>query len=271
MAETKEQPKKAEGIVLPTQKVKALTQSPKNLIIYSAPKVGKTELLAGLENNLILDLEDGSDFVDALKVKAKTVQDIKAIGVSIKEAGYPYDYVTIDTVTALETICIPYAEILYARTSMGKNWFKKDKENPNVLAPESGKMVYGDITNMPNGAGYKYLRQAYTNIVEHIKTFAPRLIQLGHVKDTQLEKNGATVESADLDLTGKIKRMATSQSDAIGYLYRDKSGTKNILSFKTKGDLSCGARPTHLSNKEIVISEMTDKGLKTHWNEVYID
>lgn len=255
-------------IVLPKQKIKASTQSPGNLIIFSSPKVGKTELTAGLENNLILDMEEGSDFVDAIKIKIESVEDIKAVGTAIKKDGYPYDYVTVDTVTALETICLPYAEILYARTPMGKNWFKK---KDGKLDPASGKAQYGQITSLPNGAGYTYLRQAFTNIVEHIKTFAPRVILLGHVKDTQLEKDGAEVQSSDLDLTGKIKRIACSQSDAIGYLYRHKNGKQNILSFKTAGDVSCGARPAHLRNKEIVISEMTDKGLITHWNEVYID
>ena len=50
------------------QKVKAESQSPKNLIIFSKPKVGKTSLLAELNDALIIDLEDGSDYVDALKV-----------------------------------------------------------------------------------------------------------------------------------------------------------------------------------------------------------
>ncbi len=258
-----------EEIILPMQKVKASTMSPKNLIIFSPPKVGKTELLANLPNNLILDMEDGSDFVDAIKMKAKSVGDIKKIGAAIKKANYPYDYVTVDTITALETICIPYAELLYARTPMGKNWFKKDKDGN--LDKVSGKKQYGEITSLPNGGGYAYLRQAFTNIIEHIKTFAPRIILLGHVKDTMLEKSGVEVSSSELDLTGKIKRITTSQSDAIGYLYRHKDGKTNILSFKTTGDISCGARPEHLRNKEITISEMTDKGLVTHWNKIYID
>ncbi len=258
-----------EEFVLPTQKTKATTQSPKNLIIFSHPKIGKTSLLAGLENNLILDMEDGTDFVDVMRLKVNSIDDIKKIGVKIKEANYPYDYITVDTITALEALCIPYAEILYSRTPMGKNWFKKDQEGK--LAKESGKKQYGEITSLPNGAGYSYLRQAFSNIIEHIKTFAPRIILLGHVKDTQLEKDGVEVSSSDLDLTGKIKRITASQSDAIGYLYRHKDGKSNILSFKTTGDISCGARPPHLRNKEITISEMTDDGLLTHWNEIYID
>lgn len=255
------------SIQLPTQKIKAKHKSPKNLIIFSKPKVGKTELIANLPDCLILDLEGGSDYVDALKVKADSVQKIKEIGLAIKKAEYPYKYIAVDTITALETICIPYAEILYAKTAMGKNWFKKDKDGK--LDKASGKSIYGNIINLPNGAGYSYLRQAVTNIIEYIKTLAPRIILVGHVKDVLLEKSGAEFTSSDLDLTGKIKRIISSQSDAIGYLYR--KGNQNILSFKTTDDVSCGARPEHLRNAEIVISEMTENGLVTHWDKIYID
>ena len=108
-----------------------------------------------------------------------------------------------------------------------------------------------------------------TNIIEYIKTWAPRIILVGHIKDVLLEKAGSEFTSSDLDLTGKIKRIISSQSDAIGYLYR--KGNQNILSFKTTDEVSCGARPEHLRNQEIVISEMTDKGLVSHWDKIYID
>ena len=38
------------------------------LILFSNPKTGKSTAVAALENNLIIDLESGLDFVDALKV-----------------------------------------------------------------------------------------------------------------------------------------------------------------------------------------------------------
>jgi hypothetical protein len=244
-------------IVLPTKKVEAAQKSPKNLIVFSKPKVGKTSLFAQLDDCLILDLEHGTDYVDAMKIKASSVEEIKEIGEAIIEQGKPYKYIAVDTITALEEMCIPYAELIYSRTSMGKNWYSK-------LKPE-----YGSILNMPNGAGYPYLREAFTKIVEYIKTWAPRVILIGHIKDVMLEKAGADFNSMDLDLTGKLKRITSSQSDAIGYLYR--KGNQNILSFKTTDEVSCGARPEHLRNKEIVISEMTDKGLVTNWDKVYID
>jgi energy-coupling factor transporter ATP-binding protein EcfA2 len=245
-------------IVLPMTKVSAETKSPKNLIIFSKPKVGKTTLLSQLENCLILDLEDGSDYVDAVKIKAKSIDDIRAIGKAIKEAGYPYKYVAVDTITALEEMCIPFAEDLYSKSSMGKNWFT------------DGKPKYGSILNMPNGAGYPWLREAFTKVVDYLKTWAPRIILVGHVKDVVLDKNGSEFNALDLDLTGKLKRITSSQSDAIGYLFR--KGNKNILSFKTTDEISCGARPEHLRNKEVILSEISDDDkLVTFWENVYID
>jgi hypothetical protein len=73
----------------------------------------------------------------------------------------------------------------------------------------------------------------------------------------------------DLDLTGKIKRIVSSQSDAIGYLYR--KGKDNVLTFKTNDEVACGARPVHLRNQEMVISELKDGQYVAHWDKVYID
>lgn len=244
-------------IELPLKPVKALTQSPKELIIFSKPKVGKTTLLAGLEGCLILDFEDGTDYVEALKLKVNSVDELKAIGKAIKEAEYPYKYIAIDTVTALEEFCITYAEDLYSKSSVGKNWYTE------------GKPKYGSIINMPQGSGYQWLRTAYNKVLDYIRTLAPRIILMGHVKDTILEKAGNEFNSLDLDLTGKIKRITASNSDAIGYLYR--KGNQNILSFKTNDEISCGARPEHLRNKEIVVSEVTDSGTMTYWDKIYID
>jgi hypothetical protein len=245
-------------IILPTQIVKASTKSPKNLILIAKPKVGKTSLLSKLDNCLLLDLEGGSDYVDALKIKASSVKEIKEIGVKIKEAGKPYEYIAVDTITALEDMCIPYAEELYSKSPGGKNWFT------------DGKIKYGSIINLPNGSGYNWLREAFFKVIEYIKTWAPKVILVGHIKDVLLEKEGSEINSVELDLTGKLKRISTSQSDAIGYLYR--KGNKNMISFKTSDTVACGARPEHLCNQEFVISEINENGeYITHWDKVYID
>jgi hypothetical protein len=237
------------GIVLPTKKVKADRVNPKRLIVYSKPKTGKTTAFAGLDDNLIIDLENGADYVEAMKVKANNLQELKEVGKAIKDAGYPYQYITIDTVTALEDMVMPLAINLYKQTPMGKNY--------------SGD----SILTLPNGAGYLYVRQAFFQVLDFIDTLAPHIILSGHIKDKQVDDKGEMVMSANIDLTGKIKSLICANADAIGYMYR--KGNETILSFKTNEEVTCGARPEHLRNEEIVISEMKDGKLKTYWNKVY--
>jgi len=238
------------SIVLPTSKVKADRVNPKRIVIYSKPKTGKTTAYAGLDGNLIIDLENGSDYVEAMKLKAESLQELKEIGKAIKEAGYPYKYVTIDTVTALEDMVMPLAVNLYRQTAMGKNY---DGDN---------------VTTLANGAGYLYIRQAFFQVLNFIDKLAPTIILSGHIKDKVVDDKGEMVMSANIDLTGKIKSLICAQADAIGYMYR--KGNQTILSFKTNEEVTCGARPEHLRNEEIVISEMIDGVLNTSWDKVFV-
>ena len=239
------------SIVLPTKKVGPQRVNPKRLIIYSKPKTGKTSAFAGLNDNLIIDLENGADYVEALKIQITSLQELLETGKAIKEAGNPYKYVTIDTVTALEDMVMPLAIKLYRQTSMGKNY-----DGDNVLS-------------LPNGAGYLYLRQAFFQVLDFIDTLAPHIILAGHIKDKQVDDKGEMVLAANIDLTGKIKSLICANADAIGYMFR--KGNKTILSFKTSEEVTCGARPEHLRNEEIVVSEMNDKGeLEFHWDKIYV-
>lgn len=235
---------------LPTSKTKASLTDPGKLIIYSKPKTGKTSLLAELENNLIIDLENGTDYYDAMRVKITNVQELMDLIKSIIAAGKPYKYITLDTLTKLEDIALPYALTLYKQTPMGKSF------------------VGNNILDLPNGGGYKYLRDAMTNLLNAIYKCSDRVILLGHLKTTNLEKDGKEVSAKELDLTGKIKSMVSADVDAIGLLYRG-ANNQNILSFKTTDEVICGARPQHLKDQEIVISELIDNKFITHWDLIY--
>jgi hypothetical protein len=239
-------------LVLPTTKVAASRKNPKRLIIYSKPKVGKTTALAGLDNCLILDMENGSDYTDALKVKINSLADLRAYGNKIIEAGKPYKYIAVDTVTAMEDMVKPLALKLYRETPMGRSF-----TGDNVLT-------------LPNGAGYGYLREAFFNVLDYIDTLAENIILLGHLKDRQIEIKGKEVNAADVDLTGKIKSLICANADAIAYMTREEN--KTVLNFQTSDTIICGARPEHLKNQQIVIGEMQEDGtLKTNWDKIYIE
>ena len=90
------------AIELPKAKNPAKTQDPKYLILFGLPKVGKTTVLSTLDNNLILDFEQGTTYIDALKIEINTLKELKETIKAIKDAGKPYKYITIDTITAVE-------------------------------------------------------------------------------------------------------------------------------------------------------------------------
>ena len=126
-------------LVLPTEKNKPKVQNPRFLIIFGKLKSGKTTLLSTLDNCLIIDLEGGSEFLEALSIQARSVADLgeiaNAIRAKIKETGTnPYKYIAIDNATRLEEICLPYAATLYRQTPMGKTYTGTDvRQLPNVL------------------------------------------------------------------------------------------------------------------------------------------
>lgn len=101
-------------IQLPTNKIPAVSVNPQYLVLYGLPKAGKTSAVAQLENNLIVDLEGGSQFIDAMSVQARNINDLGEIAQAIraknKEVGHNfYRRITIDNATRLEDICMSYA------------------------------------------------------------------------------------------------------------------------------------------------------------------
>lgn len=239
------------SIVLPTAKVPAETQDPKNLILFGLPKVGKTTILSTLENNLILDFENGSTYVDALKVKVSSLKELKEVIKAIKDAGKPYTYITIDTITALE--------------EMTKDMALKMWQNSPQFTT---KYEIKDVTQIPNGAGYSFWRQVLETIIDLIASAAPNLIICGHVKDTALSE-GLDGSVKDLDLVGKTKRVLSAKSDAIGFVHRDEESNL-CINFGMNGEVLCGARPAHLANKDIIVAEYQEDGtFVSHWERIY--
>jgi len=123
-------------LVFPTTPKVPLTNDPKTLILYAKPKQGKTTVLSLLPNNLLIDLENGSDHVGGLTIKVGSFEELTNVITQLEKQGVTYPYITLDTTTALEEIASKLATILYKKTPMGKNF------DPD-----------GDVKKLANGAG----------------------------------------------------------------------------------------------------------------------
>lgn len=241
------------AIELPREKVPAVTQDPRYLILFGLPKVGKTTVLSTLNNNLILDFEDGSDYIEALKIKIHSLKDLKETCKAIKDAGNPYKYITIDTITAVEEMVKPVAIQLY--------------RNSPVYSDK-----YADVTDvalLPNGSGYSFWRKSLEAVIDLVSSCTSNLIICGHVKDVALNENlDGTIK--DLDLTGKTKRILSAKSDAIGFVHRNEHGDL-CINFGDSTEILTGARPAHLAGKDIVVAERNaNGGFDSHWERIFL-
>ena len=240
-------------IVLPTEKVKAKVSNPRFLIIFGKPKSGKTTIVSELENNLIIDLEGGSQFLDALSVQARNVADLGEIAAAIRQKnkecnGFFYKHITIDNATRLEEMTLSYALTLYNQTPMGKSY-------------------RGDVRMLPNGAGWFYIRQAVRKVIDMFRELCEEFILVGHTKDKLVNKEGEELSEMQLDLAGRLSDIICGEADAIGYVYRKKNQT--LISFQGGENNIVEARAPHLRGKTVVIAESDESGkITTDWNKI---
>lgn len=237
-------------IELPKSKSKPKAVNAKTAILFGKPKSGKSTIAASIPNNLIIDLEDGTAYLEAMSVSVSNLSELKEVEKAIIDANNPYDYITIDTITKLEEMVMPLAVKLYQETPMGKSF------------------TGTDVRKLPNGAGYLYCREAFFKVIDTFKPLCNGLILIGHANSTLINKDGKELSEMDLDLSGKLKRLLAADADALGYVYREKN--KTYISFEGGDDAIVEARPLHLKGQKIVVAESDDNGkLKVYPEKLY--
>ena len=223
-------------------KRKAVSQNPKTMLLYGAPKVGKTTALSQLEDCLIIDTENGANMVDGYIETVSNREELISLLQEAKE-GHEYKYAAIDTI---DKIAI-WAE-------------KAICEQENVTA----------IADLAFGKGFGMVREKVLNTVNILKEIFPHVIIIGHRKWAKaVVDSKAIVEPESLDLTGKLKNMLMADCDAIGYVYRtaaylratmgDEENSKLMVTFQANEALEAGSRSPHLRGKDVELK----------WNNIY--
>ena len=74
-----------------------MSLNPKVLLLYGAPKVGKTTMLSKLDNCLIVDTEKGTNMLEAY---VQQVNNREELIQTLKDAmeGHEFKYIAIDTI-----------------------------------------------------------------------------------------------------------------------------------------------------------------------------
>lgn len=260
-------------VELPTERKAAENYNPKLMVIFGRPKNGKSTLMAAIDDNLIIDLEDGYRALSVMAVQARSASTLFEIATAIKdkmdknEGKYPYKFITIDNASRLEEMSLVYAAHLYRQTAMGAGWgMLKDAYGQILKDPKTGRPIVdqkADVRQLPNGSGYLYMRMAIKKIIDMFKPLCETLILVAHVKDKQIRVNGEEQSEMSVDLAGKTGDIICGEADAIGYVYRQ--GNKTFISFEGGDNVIREARPIHLRGKKLEVAHMDEN------NEVIVD
>lgn len=264
-------------------------ESPKSTIIISKPKTGKTMLFANSPKVIIADCDPGGgssymkinnvvnisahlgieDFVNVGGTfipmglaeligdltKANNMKEYNSLtklwelapSKENKEklqkciANMKFPILVIDTLTHFTYMIYQAALLEY------KNLYTNSKTAQSKT----------DIRRVDDYGGVQHIRRTYTNIKHFIETHAaPCIVYTGHVKNKTrvLKKTGDEISVADLDLEGSLGTIFTSAADAVGTCYRDEEGL--WFDFQKKYDDDQDARPIHLANKLIKVSDI---------------
>jgi hypothetical protein len=214
--------------------------SPKRLVIYGAPKVGKSTQMTKLDNALIIDTEQGYDFLAGKIFEAKSLSDIAALKKELIEYAkenngkVPYDYVVLDTIDNLVL------------------WFE------HKVAKDNNVQTHGDLEY---GKGYMLVRNKVMDFLSFLEKAFPYVIVVGHLKRREIGSESGMVVSPDtLDLSGRLKGMIMSWSDANGIVYHEDG--QLIVNFESDPSASdAGIRCPHLVGKRIPFE----------WESIYTD
>lgn len=238
------------GLLDNTQKA-ATAKNARELIIFADPKVGKTELLTKLEENLILDFEGGTDYYDANAVSIPDLATFNLVRDEFVTSGKRFKYISIDTLTSL------YANII---NEIAVQMYNKDENKK--------KAASFDMTTLAYGVGYAYKRNALQKVISFFRQYCNCLILVGHTADKAMGDENQSIQ--DIDIEGKLKNILALKTDAVALMKRSKPN-ENVLSFTNVAGTVSGTRVQHLAGKEITISKKLEDGtLETYWDQIFI-
>lgn len=252
-------------------------ENPSRLLIMAHKGTGKTTIMEGLPNSVLIDLEDRSSHISGMiaNLKRKEVMEkkplidlyIQSIAElrEMKRKGVVIDYIVLETLSSFEKIVRQQAtRDFLSSTLVGQKMTEKGKTITDVTA------------EMPNGAGWAFFFNAYQKLIDALNGVADKaVIYTAHIRQKSIVKDGEEILGEDIDFPGKAGIDLMKNCQACGILKLDKDDHyKRILDFSHEGKhMLTKASSSHLHNKKILISESKDNGktIITHWNQVFPD
>lgn len=245
-------------------------------MIYGVPKIGKTSIVAHLPDHLILELEpNGAEYIEGRIQEINKISEFDAVLDLIeKSPGKVCKYLIVDSITKMDEWSELKGTVNYMKKPQGKKFNREGGiETGKVIQPTDSR--FETVHDLGQGYGYKHSREVMLEWYDKLQNLitlgkVDYVILLAHVKDKLVEsRNGDTVETLDISLTGKVKSIYASRVDAIGHFYREDN--IGYISYNNEFKVVCGGRCPHLDGSIKVSERNPDGTLKVDWSKIYID
>lgn len=283
-------------------------QSPRNLVIVSFPKMGKTYSMVNVPNILIGDSEGGTSYFHA-KNKVNLLHS---------EGGD--EFVKVSSGAYIPAGIFETVDELNSSNRMSEYWKLKNRFEGKASAIDK-KQMYEDllahirgikfpifvvdtitsiqelnwaaslaeynathtvqkahIKKVDDYGGVNYIRRNFAGLKAFIENnAAPFIVWNGHVAEKKkvLKKGETEISAVDIALDGILSVTFTHDADSICVFYRNDKGC--FMDFTKKDETDLGGRPQHIANKVVKIADLNktdkdgnvlEKG-KTYWGKIY--
>lgn len=247
---------------IPKEVRPAVRTEPRSLMIYSAPKVGKTSISAQIPYSLLIELEKGgADAVEARVIEINHPDKLKSLFQQLKKENH-IKVIVIDTLSQMDAWSEYTGTTRYEKKPQGKKFNVVN----NVRVPRSHP-AWDSVHSLGQGFGYRYSRDEMKDWYNQAMNTGKTVVFLAHIKDKFIEANtGDIVETSEIDLTGKVKGMLSTRIDAIASLKRE--GRKSYLVFEHIKQ-TAGSRYHYLKGRILIGESDKDGVLTTHWDTIF--
>ena len=137
--------------MLKKEKRKAISVNPGILLLYGAPKVGKTTMLSKLDNCLVIDTEQGGNMLDGYFHSVDSKDELLQFYADATD-GHEYKYFALDTIDKIV------------------NWTEKDVCREYDIE---------SINDLPFGKGFGLVRERVMNNIKKLRSLCDHLIIIG--------------------------------------------------------------------------------------------
>ena len=198
----------------------------KYILIYGAPKAGKTSFSVQMPKNLLLAFEHGFNALGGIKaVDIDKWTTFKQIIRQLRqpEAKEMYSTITIDTATIAYTMC---EDFICTQQSINK------------------------IGDLPYGAGYGLVEKEFQDCLRQITQMGYGIVLIAHsVPRVEKTPDGSEIEIVSPDLPKRGYKVINQLVDIIGYIdiIWDKEGNaKRVLYTRKTPQIMAGSRFKYL-------------------------